>query len=262
MAIINLIDLKERLRRMPRADRQSLRLDVRELADGYVEMRAKAPRRSQGYFSTSRSGFPSTGAFSNRTEEHLAIGLWRRGELVLPDCDRLRLLDYQTPLKSVRPDNGIGKIDLLGLTADATLAVVELKLAENEEDRRIGLLEGLIYAAIVEANIGQIAAEFGNAHRRKIVTARPRLLLIAPPEYWSNRAYPSTHDLQMLGHVVARAIALDIELLRLCDAKVEMGLSGQPPNIKGHAYLSPLADNVAREPPAGSMPKNCRATAS
>jgi hypothetical protein len=249
-AITKLIDLKNYLRRQPKADRQSLRLDERALVEGYVEMRASAPRRAQGYLSTTRLGFPSSGAYSNRGEEHLAIALWRRGELVLPNGDRLRVLDYQTPLKSVLADSGIGKIDLLGLSADATLVVSELKLPENEEDRRIGLVEGLIYAANVEANIAQIATEFGNAYRRTILRAPPRVFLIAPAAYWSNRAHPSTGEIATLAGEVARAIPLDITFLCLCDAELEMGLNGRPPSVKGHAYLSPLSDQAAVDRPS------------
>lgn len=149
-SITNLIDLKNDLRASPKLARQSLRLDAGILAAGYFQTRANAPRRAQGYLSTSRSNVTSSGAFTNRIEEHLAVGLCRRGELALPNGERLRLLDYQTPLKSVRADNGIGKIDLLGLHADGTLAVVELKVEQNSENRRIALLEGLIYAAMIE----------------------------------------------------------------------------------------------------------------
>ena len=196
------------------------------LAAGYFEASATSPRRAQGYFSTSRSGVTSSGAFTTRKEEHLAVGLCRRGELALPSGERLQLLDYQTPLKSVRADEGIGKIDLLGLHADGTLAVVELKDEQNAEDRRIALLEGLIYGAVVEANITQIAKEFGDAHHQTIMTARPRVLVIARTAYWSDgRAYPSTNDLVTLADGVARAIPLDIKLLRLCDADwCELGL--------------------------------------
>lgn len=227
------------------------------LAAGYFQARATAPRRAQGYFSTSRSGVTSSGAFTTRKEEHLAVGLCRRGELALPSGERLQLLDYQTPLKSVRADKGIGKIDLLGLQADGTLAVVELKDEQNAEDRRIALLEGLIYAAVVEANITQIAKEFGDAHHQTIVTARPRVLVIARTAYWSDgRAYPSTNDLLTLADGVARAIPLDIKLLRLCDADwCELGLNGRPPSVRGHAFLSPLSDhagaNVVLQPPDG-----------
>jgi hypothetical protein len=249
--ITNLIDLKSDLRRLPKSGRRSLRLDANMLAAGYFQMRSNAPRRAQGYFSATHSGVTSSGGFTNRIEEHLAVALWCRGELALPNGERLRLLDYQTPLKSVRADNGIGKIDLLGLHADGTLAVVELKVEQNAEDRRIALLEGLIYAAIVEANIAQIAKEFGDAHRRTIVTARPRVLVIAPPTYWSDdRAYPSTGDLATLAGGIARAIPLDISLLRLCDADaLELGLNGRPPRVRGHAFLSPLGDNSGANAP-------------
>jgi hypothetical protein len=34
----------------------------------------------------------------------------------LPDGTRFELLDYQVPLKAIRADSGIGKIDMFGLT--------------------------------------------------------------------------------------------------------------------------------------------------
>lgn len=219
-------------------------------------MRANAPRRTQGYYSANRSGVTSSGAFTNRVEERLAVGLRRRGELALPNGERLRLLDYQTPLKSVHADNGIGKIDLLGLDAEGTLAVVDLKVEGNAEDRRIALLEGLIYAAIIEANIAQVAKEFGDAHGQPIVPARPRLLVIASSAYWSDvRAYPSNSDLAELTGEIARAIPIDIALLRLCDADgLDFGLSGQPPRVYGQPFLSSVDDDAEARVPSRSTP--------
>lgn len=94
--VTDLIDVMGNLRRLPNAARRSFHLDAGMLASGYLQTRANAPRRAQGYFSASRSGVTSSGAFTSRIEEHLAIGLWRRGELPLPNGERLRLLDYQT----------------------------------------------------------------------------------------------------------------------------------------------------------------------
>jgi hypothetical protein len=84
-----------------------------------------------GYLPPARIGVTSSGGASNRSEEHLAGGLFLRGELSLPNGEAWTLLDYQFPLKSVLADAGIGKIDLLGLHKDGTLAVVELKVAGN-----------------------------------------------------------------------------------------------------------------------------------
>jgi hypothetical protein len=179
-SITDLIELKERLRRLRKADRQSLRLDAAGLAAGYRDLRANAPRRAQGYLSQRHLGITSSRGSSNRQEEHLAAGLFRRGELPLPNGERLRLLDYQFPLKSVRGVSGIGKVDLLGLYDDGVLAVVELKVRANSEDRRIALLEGLIYGAIVEANIEQIAQEISVARGCHVSRTRPKILVVAP----------------------------------------------------------------------------------
>lgn len=75
--------------------------------------------------------------------------------------------------------------------------------------------------------------------------------MIAPPTYWSDgRAYPSTGDLGTLASEIARAISLDITLLRLCDAdRLELGLNGRPPCVRGHAFLSPLGDNSGANAP-------------
>jgi hypothetical protein len=202
----SMLELKARLRLLPKADRRSLLLDAGDLAAGYYEQRARAPRRAQGYLSLSRSGVTSSGDISTRAEEHLAVGLFLRRELALPNGERLTLLDYQFPLKSIQADNGIGKIDLLGQFEDGTLAVIELKVAKNQEDRRIALLEGLIYAAIVEANIEPIAAEFLLKRGIRIARTRPRVLLIAPDGYWADhRIFPSTEQFEALANEVARA---------------------------------------------------------
>jgi hypothetical protein len=119
------------------------------------------------------------------------MALFNRKEITFKNGDRLRLLDYQFPLKSVRADSGVGKIDLLGLYAGGTLTVIELTVEENSEDSRIGLLEGLIYAAIVEANVQIIAAEIESKQGFQVVTKRPKILLVAPPQFWSDsRCHP------------------------------------------------------------------------
>ena len=152
---MNLIELKQQLRDLPKSERAALTVAVHDLVEGYRHLRETAPRRAQSYLSDTRTGLTASGETTTRGEEHLALGLFNRQlrELVLPNDERLRLIDYQFPLKSVRADAGVGKIDLLGLFPDGRLAVVELKVQDNAEDRRIGLLEGLIYAAIVEANV-------------------------------------------------------------------------------------------------------------
>lgn len=255
--ITNLIELKDWLRRSSRSAREGSFPDTDALADGYWHMRATAPRRIQGYFSKSRSGVTCSLGFSNREEEHLAVGLWRRRELVLPNGERLRLFDYQMPLKSVRADTGVGKVDLVGRGADSRFAIIELKVAANAEDRRIALIEGLIYAAIVEANLPRIINESAEAHGVTIIPERPKIFVIAPPEYWSNTmAYPNTDEIARLANEIASVIPIEIELLHLRDADVTLGLNGQPPSVRGYAYLSALSeDGEAKTPcrPVGGV---------
>ncbi len=236
----------QRLRSLSKGARTSLCMDAETIALAYHEQRARAPRRTNGYFSHARSGVTSSGDASRRTEEHLAIGLFLRGELCLPNTAPLRLLDYQFPLKSVRADIGIGKIDLLGRCHDGTLAVVELKVVGNREDRRIALLEALIYAAIVEANIEQIASEALVAKNASILHGRPKVLIVAPPDYWSDATLaPSFENFDLLTRAVARAIAIDISLLSLHDVDLTAyGLNGRPPQVQGHAFLATVGDDA------------------
>jgi hypothetical protein len=238
--ITSLVELKEHLRLQSRAARKSFRLDVDELVAAYHVQRDCSPRRSQGYLSASRIGVTSSGGASNRAEEHLAVGLFLRGELSLPNGEALTLLDYQFPLKSVRADAGIGKIDLLGLHKDGTLAVVELKVAGNREDRRIALVEGLIYAAVIEANIEQIAAEILAARNVRILKIRPKVIVIGPRGYWFDRRIsPSIDDFNALTRAVACAVPLEISSFCLNDADlVAFGLNGRPPQVHGHGFLS------------------------
>ena len=246
--IANLLEIKNHLRSQSRSERSSFRLDATDLSAAYHEQRVCSPRRAQGYLSNTRIGVTSSGGSSNRTEEHLAIGLFLRGQLSLPNGARLNLLDYQFPLKSVRADTGIGKVDLLGLLEDGTLAVVELKVAGNPEDRRVALVEGLIDAAIVEANIEQIAKEFLSARNVRILQSRPKIFVVGPPDYWfEERISPSVDAFHELTGAVARTIPLEISSSCLNDADlVAFGLSGRPPQLRGHAFLSAVCGKTSQ----------------
>ena len=139
-------------------------------------------------------------------------------------------------------DKGIGKIDLLGLcAANSALAVVELKVGGNFEDRRIGLLEGLIYAAIVEANAAAIIPQVEQIKGHRVSQARPIILVVAPMDYWSS-GYPSRDELQSLADETARLLPIDIHLLMFDgDAVHDLGLEGARPRAAGEILLSPIA---------------------
>ncbi len=241
----DLLRLKNDLRTLPLARRRTFGVTAQDLAAGYHAQLANAPARSQGYFSTTRTGVPSTQTASSRAEEHLAIGLFNRQHLRLPCGGRLDLLDYQFPLKSVRADAGVGKIDLLGRYDDGTLAAIELKVEGNVEDRRIALLEGLIYAATVERNIAVIAEE-GRNRGQSITRKRPKIILLGPPEYWSDaRPFPGSSEVRTLACESAIALESEIMLMQLHDAKlVSYGRDGRPPEIAGACSLSHLFDEA------------------
>ena len=79
----------------------------------------------------------------------------------MPEGGSIELLDYQVPLKARRSDAGVGKIDIFGLNDSAIPVVIELKvLGKGTPDTPLrALLEGLAYAAIVEANESAFRSE-------------------------------------------------------------------------------------------------------
>lgn len=141
-------------------------VDADELADEYEKLRESAPRRSEPYFSRQRNGTttelpPDTRGI--KWEPRYAMALWnlqrrwpRRGG------GWHRFLDYQTPLRARQAD-GIGEIDLFGVTDRGRSMVVELKCPRDRrgDSPACALMEGLRYAAVVEANLQPIAAEIG-----------------------------------------------------------------------------------------------------
>lgn len=61
-----------------------------------------------------------------------------------------KLIDYQTPLKNVRADKGVGKIDLLSRNdKDKNVYILELKRESSEETMLRCVLEGYTYLQIV-----------------------------------------------------------------------------------------------------------------
>jgi hypothetical protein len=226
-------DLLQSLRR--RSDTE-LPLDV--LVGAYLKQVVTAPRRTRGYFVGHDGTTPSQGK-SNRSEEHLAMALFRAGQVTLPDGERLRWLDYQFPLKAKRGDRGIGKIDLLGLTDEGCLCVVELKTARSVEDPRIALLEGLAYAAIVEANLERIAVEGERACGHGICRTRPRLMLLAPAAFWAN-ARRRWHHFAPLAADAAQALNLRI------DCMILRGTASEDVQLAPEAELATLTDVVSR----------------
>ena len=136
---------------------------------------------------------------SNRREEILAKALWKLNHSWShPGGGQFRLLDYQFPLKAKRSDKGIGKVDLLGVTDQGRLMVIEFKVKRRDGTRgetpMKALMEGLRYAAIVMANREKIAKEAkDNQCIRKhldefeicsISEESPLVQILAPKSWW------------------------------------------------------------------------------
>ena len=166
-------------------------IDVDLLCDEYHEWRITAPKRSaknKRYF-VGHDGRVNTRDRDNPSENHLAIALWNMDALLHPpNARQVRLLDYQVPLQASRSDAGLGKLDLFGVTREGRLVVVELKVPRKNGGRGdapiAALMEGLRYAAVVEANHQSIAAEIRDAFSLRVRGEPPIVLILAPEEWW------------------------------------------------------------------------------
>ena len=161
-------------------------LHARDLVEGYFALLEAAPRRhdiGKVYF-TGRTGVTSSGQYSNRREEHLAIALRNAyhgsTSLLLPDGRPLKLLDYQVPLKARRGDTGIGKIDLFGVIAGTISCLIELKVPARGGGRSDtplrAFLEAFTYCAVFESNIDDLAAEARETFSYSLTQVRPTLM--------------------------------------------------------------------------------------
>ncbi len=219
-----------------------LRVEAADLATGYHALCANAPRRKQPFLSVNRRGVAPVDSAARRLEERLAMALFNQKEIAFENGSVLRILDYQFPLKSKSIDRSVGKVDLLGLSGEGRLAIVELKVSSNREDRRSALIEGLIYAAIVEANLKEIAVEVTTMHGYHIETVRPAILLLAPADFWSSpRCQPPVADVSRLATAVATQIPIDVSLLSLEGAGLtHLGADGSRPTLSRNVTMSPV----------------------
>ena len=244
-------------------------VDGDALSREYEKLRRCAPRRSC-YF-VGHDGNLSIAARSNGSEEHLAIALWNLKECwPRLDSSWFRLLDYQFPLRAWQTDKSVGEVDLLGVTEQGQLMVIELKVMPKEENNRgdspaAALMQGLRYAAIVEANLEVIAAEVESrpGDRFKdvtIVEASPIIQILAPKPWWrgwlelgastrkaAGRWEPEfsklTQDVEKRLGVAVECMALD----KLAD--IAYGSDGKTPQLNRVPALCPVrSDN---EPPIG-----------
>jgi hypothetical protein len=173
-------------------------LDVDELVAEYEHDRRVAPRRSdrsKQYFVAGHDGIPASGESTTRIEEHLALALFglcsAGGRLVCPSGDRLRLVAYQVPLKARQTDQA-GKIDLLGLLDDGRVCIVELKAPDGFGDSPLrALIEGLSYAAVLEANRAMFDEELIARYPGAAPGTAFVVVLLGPTSWW--QAWETSH---------------------------------------------------------------------
>ena len=234
----------------------------------YEELRRCAPRRSdrgKSYFVDRHNGNLSTTGGSNRFEEHLAIALWRiNGLWPRPGQGGSRLLDYQFPLKAHQSDQGIGKVDLFGVTIDKRPMVIELKVRPQEGNSRgespmAALMQGLRYAAIVEANRDTIAKEAKDVFNVRIDKVTPIVQVLAPEGWWigwlklddptRKAAGYWEPEFAKLAHDVEKQLGVHVECAALEDlnqADIVYGSNGKEPQIDHIPELYPVRPGEAQ----------------
>ena len=166
-------------------------IDVGALCREYDQLRREAPRRTtrgKRYF-VGHDGRVQAKNPGNPSEKHLAIALWRlKARWPRVGGGRMRLLDYEFPLQASRADAGLGEVDLLGVTDQGRLVVVELKARRKNNSRGdtplFALMEGLRYAAVVRANQRAIAAEAQERFDIRVSEEPPIVQTLAPEDWW------------------------------------------------------------------------------
>ena len=160
---------------------ECLALDADEVAAEHRDRVASAPTRSSSYVVD--HNISGRAEVSGRGEELLAHRIFELGAtLHLQGWEPVTVVDFQMPLNSMRSDR-LGKVDLLG--AGSGLCVIELKVPGASSDTPLSaLLEGVGYAAVVEANATLIVDELRSRGHRAEESAGS-VLVLGPKDYWA-----------------------------------------------------------------------------
>ena len=227
----------------------SLRSDA--LFDEYENLRDDPPRRSQPYIVDDHHGTTDHRLANKRGiqyEPRYAIALWNLGEsaCVWPRSDggRQCFVDYQVPLKAVREDREIGEVDLLGITDQGRLIVVELKFPRSGrgDSPMRALIQGLRYAAVVEGRSERIAKEIEDRCGCEVDRATPPIVqLLAPCSWWRAWLDPKlkraagdwNRELDSLASKIEKSTGVTVECLATDTSipEVEAGLREQRPTL-------------------------------
>ena len=171
-------------------------LSEKDLLLRFEQQRKAAPCRGlhRSYF-VGHTGKTTSGALTNRREEHLAIAIWsayRESGFALPDGTVLFPIDYQLPLKSHRDEAnaGLGKIELFCVDSEGEPWICEVKIhsvLNGRVDTPLkALLEALAYCATLDADMRYLSRESDDKKRmllHAVSPTRPNLLILAPAEY-------------------------------------------------------------------------------
>ena len=227
-------------------------VDVQEICREYRDLRNLAPKRKpkRRYF-VGHNGVPSTSGGSNRREEHVAIAVVNLGHTWLLDgLGEFSFLDYQVPLKSKQTDKGIGKVDLLGRTSDGRLLVVELKVIGQSGGRSdppiTAFLEGLRYAAILEANLAALDTELRSSEASSLsVDEKPVVLVLGERSWW--QSWQNSRDAPRamaaffkLTSQIAVRLGLSIHCAEVSDMSLTYGRDGTAPSFLSHPQICPF----------------------
>jgi hypothetical protein len=229
-------------RRWPKStlSQDMARMDVASYSQAYQGLKAQAPERAHSRpYLGGRTGYPTTEGKTNRREEHFAIALVNAQQSwCLPDGTQFEMLDYQVPLKGTRSDRKIGKIDIFGLTEHGRAVVVKLKVIGHSggpsDPPPVALLEGLRYAAIVEANLERMAEEVRNTFGRKMVQEKPDIVVLGEAEWWSRWLHGGTDAktvLEQKAGEISQDIGTGICFASVTNAQLEYGQRTKAPRL-------------------------------
>ncbi len=228
-------------------------VDIDTLCAEYDGLREAAPRRSQAgkkYF-VGHTGVPSTKGASNRLEEHTAIALFNMGwRWPRSDGGWFRFIDYQVPLKGRQTDANVGKIDLLGVTDQGRLIVVELKVegqgGGKSDAPPSALMEGLRYAAMIEADLDAIAEEAEHRFSMKISRLPPIVQVLAPISWWHHWLLDIAavgnwaQALAKLANKIHAGTNVPVEFVAFDNVEVTYGSNGRAPRLDHIPALHPV----------------------
>ncbi|MCY4030836.1 MAG: hypothetical protein OXF05_01820 [Hyphomicrobiales bacterium] len=217
--------------------------EIEDLRREYISLRENAPSRTlrgKRYF-VGHDGIPSSRGYTNRREEHSAIALVNlQQDWEHPLGGSFRFLDYQVPLKARQSDGGIGKIDIVGVNSKGRLILVELKVESKHSGRGdspfSALLQGLRYAAIVEANLKAIAAE-ARGFGVEIRETAPVVQLLATEAWWLQQGFNFSAAGNSQKYFadfiddIEREIGITFEFLAFDHLNVVFGLDGEKPRL-------------------------------